>query len=76
MFGRTRGKAHPMEVEVEKPQKERGYYINPELFGASPERNMDWARMPQVMKRLKSVQQKQAAQRQTLLTKPVKSALP
>jgi hypothetical protein len=66
-------KAHPMVVEVQKPQPERGYYINPELFGAPPERNVDWARNPRLMKRLKSIQQKQAAQRQALLMKPVKS---
>jgi hypothetical protein len=73
-------KAHPMVVEVQKPQRERGYYINPELYGAPPERNMDWARMPYVMKRLKNLQQKQAQERvnqkQSRLTKPVKSTNP
>lgn len=34
-------KAHPMSVEVEKSARERGHYINPELFGASPEKNID-----------------------------------
>ena len=73
-------KAHPMVVEVQKTQRERGYYINPELYGAPPERNMDWARMPYVMKRLKNLQQKQAQERvnqkQARLTKPVKSTKP
>lgn len=68
-------KAHPMIVEVQKPQRERGYYINPELFGAPPERNMDWARHPQLMKRLKSIQAKQA-QKQAMLAKPAKSTRP
>ncbi len=66
-------KAHPMVVEVQKPQRERGYYINPELFGAPPERSTDWVRVPQVMKRLRSIEQEQAAERQALLKKHVKS---
>jgi trimeric autotransporter adhesin len=74
-------KAHPMVVEVQKPKRERGYYINPELYGAPPERNMDWARNPQVMKRLRSLQQKQvaqhqAAQKQARLAQPMKSTKP
>ncbi|HLV86155.1 MAG TPA: hypothetical protein VKV39_04205 [Candidatus Sulfotelmatobacter sp.] len=58
-------KAHPMPVEVAKSPRDRGYYINPELYGAPHERNMDYAHMPQVMKRLRVMQQKQA-QRQAL----------
>lgn len=56
-------KAHPMEVEVQKPQRERGYYINPELFGAPAEKNMDWARIPQVMKRIQDIKEKQRQKR-------------
>jgi hypothetical protein len=26
--------AHPLEVTTEKPEKERGYYLHPELYGA------------------------------------------
>jgi trimeric autotransporter adhesin len=65
-------KAHPMIVEVQKLPRERGYYINPELFGAPPEKSIEWARNPQLMKRLKSMQQKQAGQTHAMLTKPVK----
>jgi hypothetical protein len=39
-------KAHPIAVEVEKPGRERGYYVNPELFGAPPEMGIVWARNP------------------------------
>ena len=71
-------KAHPMIVEAPKPPIERGYYVNPELYGVPPEKGMDWAHMPYVMKRLKDMQRKQAQQRanqkQARLTKPVKSA--
>jgi hypothetical protein len=69
-------KAHPMTVEVEKPPRERGYYLNPELFGAPAERSMDWARNPQLMKRLRDLEQKQAKHMQAMLAKPVKSAKP
>jgi hypothetical protein len=69
-------KAHPMAVEVEKPRKERGYYINPELFGAPPEMSMEWARNPRLMKRMKDMQEKQAKQMQVMLAKPGKSAKP
>jgi hypothetical protein len=69
-------KVHPMVVEVEKPQNERGYYINPELFGAPPQRSMDWARMPQVMKRLQTMHAKQLSQKQATLLKPAKTVRP
>jgi hypothetical protein len=52
-------KAHPMAVEVEKPPRERGYYINPELFGAPPQKGIEWARNPQLMKLIKDMQEKQ-----------------
>ena len=30
--------AHRIEVEEDKPRQEQGHYLQPELFGASPER--------------------------------------
>jgi hypothetical protein len=70
-------KAHPMVVEVPKPARERGYYINPELFGAPPERNMDWAHMPYVMKRLQNMHVKQVQeQKQATIAKTAKTARP
>jgi hypothetical protein len=57
-------KAHPMAVEVAKPAREHGYYINPELFGAPPEKSIAWARNPRLMKRVKDMQEKQAKQAQ------------
>jgi hypothetical protein len=32
--------AHPSPVEVEKPAGERGHYLHPELFGASPDKEV------------------------------------
>jgi hypothetical protein len=40
-------KAHPIEVEGEKPVEERGYYLHPEFQGAPKEKSIEWARYPQ-----------------------------
>ena len=53
-------KAHPLVVEEEKTGRLKGYYLHPELYGAPAEKQIEWARHPQTMKR---VQQQQAAQR-------------
>ncbi len=45
--------AHPLKVEVEKPENQRGYYLHPELFGQSPEKSLEWADHPEVMKRIR-----------------------
>jgi hypothetical protein len=57
--------AHRIPVEVDKPEKEKGYYLHPELFGAPEEKQIEWARQPGMMKRMKELRekpQKQAAQ--------------
>jgi hypothetical protein len=41
-----RAKAHPLVVEQTKDARERGYYIHPELYGASKEQSVAWARHP------------------------------
>jgi hypothetical protein len=72
-------RAHPMAVEVAKSEKERGYYLNPELFGAPKQRGIDWARHPQLMKRIEGIvakQKKQASQRQALVRKLVRATQP
>lgn len=51
-------KAHPMVVDVPKPAAERGYYLSPELFGAPPEKSIQWSRNPKLMQRMKEAQQK------------------
>jgi hypothetical protein len=48
-------KAHPLEVEVEKAETERGYYIHPELYGAPSEQSIEWARQPETMKWMKEM---------------------
>jgi hypothetical protein len=54
-------KANPLVVELEKQAGLRGFYIHPELYGAPPEKQIEWARHPQMMKRIKEMQAKQQA---------------
>jgi hypothetical protein len=46
-------KAHPLVVEEEKDARLRGFYIHPELYGAPEEKQIEWARHPQRMKKMK-----------------------
>jgi len=46
-------KAHPLEVSVEKPEAERGYYIHPELYGLTGEKGLALAHLAQVMQHAK-----------------------
>ena len=59
-------KAHPLVVEVDKPANERGYFIHPELYGAPAEKSIEWARHPELMKRIKSKREEQAKQAQVM----------
>ncbi|HEY6373643.1 MAG TPA: hypothetical protein VIX37_23920 [Candidatus Sulfotelmatobacter sp.] len=54
--------AHRIPVEVQKPERERGYYLHPELFGAPEEKGLEWARHPAMMQPMKARQAKLAAQ--------------
>jgi trimeric autotransporter adhesin len=54
--------AHRIPVEVQKSERERGYYIHPELYGAPEEKGVEWARNPEMMRRTKARQAKLAAQ--------------
>jgi hypothetical protein len=40
-------KAHPSQVEEDKPSEERGYYLHPELHGAPKEKSIERVRHPQ-----------------------------
>jgi len=53
--------AHRIPVEEEKSARERGFYIHPELYGAPPEKQIEWARHPLMMKRMQETQAKQLA---------------
>jgi hypothetical protein len=54
--------AHRIPVEVEKSERERGYYLHPELYGAPEEKGMEWARHPEMMRRMKARQAKAPSQ--------------
>ncbi len=44
-------KSHPLVVEPVKDAREKGFYLNPELYGAPKEQQVQWARYPETMKR-------------------------
>jgi len=52
--------AHRIPVEELKADKERGYYLHPDLFGQPEEKGTEWATHPEMMKerRLQAEQEK------------------
>jgi trimeric autotransporter adhesin len=56
--------AHRIPVEEQKSAKERGSYLNPELFGAPEEKGVLWARDPQTMMQWKQTRMKLASHTQ------------
>jgi hypothetical protein len=54
-------KANPLVVEQEKEARLRGFYIHPELYGAPPEKQIEWARHPQMMKKMQETRARQQA---------------
>jgi len=45
--------AHRIPVEQVKPERERGFYLHPELFGATAEKSMAEAHRAGLLKRMK-----------------------
>ena len=68
--------AHRIPVEEQKNVRERGHYLSPELYGASEEAGIEWARHPENMKRMKELRQKQSSPHASTAQKlgPVASA--
>jgi hypothetical protein len=54
-------KAHPLVIEEGKDARLRGFYIHPELYGAPPQKQIEWARHPQMMKRMQKMRAQQLA---------------
>lgn len=52
-------KANPLEVELQKSERERGFYIHPEYYGAPEKKGIEWGLFPQEMKQMKETRQKQ-----------------
>jgi trimeric autotransporter adhesin len=44
---------HRIQVEEEKPEKERGSYLHPAAFNQPEEKGVEWVNQPALMKRLK-----------------------
>jgi hypothetical protein len=42
-----------IRVEEVKPEKERGYFLHPEVFGQSEERGIWWAQQPDTLRQIK-----------------------
>ncbi len=49
---------HPAPVEELKKPEEQGYYIHPELYGHPEEKSIEWARRPEMMKKIKEEREK------------------
>jgi len=64
--------AHRIPVEEAKNARERGYYIHPELYGAPPEKQIEWARHPLMMKKIQRQRQAQIGKSKTRLTASAK----
>jgi len=54
--------ANPLVVEQAKNERERGYYIHPELYGASEQRQIEWGRHPKMMQQMAERRAKQLAE--------------
>ena len=48
---------HRIPVEEEKPERERGYYLHPQVFDQPEEKSLEWARNPEMMRQIKSRRQ-------------------
>jgi trimeric autotransporter adhesin len=60
--------ANPLVVEQAKDARERGHYIHPELYGASEQQSIEWARHPEMMKKMQEMRARQLAASQKQAT--------
>jgi hypothetical protein len=51
--------AHRIPVEEDKLEKERVYYLHPELYNEAPEKSVEWADHPALMKKLQAISAQQ-----------------
>lgn len=64
--------AHRIPVEEGKNARERGFYIHPELYGAPPEKQIEWARHPLMMKKIQRQRVSQMSKSKTRLAASAK----
>ncbi|MFN0109236.1 MAG: hypothetical protein ACKVZH_10325 [Blastocatellia bacterium] len=55
-------KANRKPAEELKSETERGHYLRPELFNQPEEKGIEWARNPEMMKRMKAERQSKSGQ--------------
>lgn len=61
--GLRQNKTNRKPAEELKSETERGHYLNPAAFGQPEEKSIQWARNPEMMKRMKAERQSQTKQR-------------
>jgi len=44
---------HRIKVEEDKPERERGFFLHPEVFERPEERGVEWANRPELMREIK-----------------------
>jgi hypothetical protein len=66
-------KAHPLVVEQQKNARERGFYLHPELYGASADKAIAWSHHPEAMRKVKAMREHPKTAAPVL--KPAKSSM-
>jgi hypothetical protein len=56
--------AHRIPIEEDKSEKERGHYLHPELYGQPEEKNVEWARHPEMIQRMKETREQMTHKQQ------------
>ena len=49
---------HRIPVEETKPEIERGSYLHPDVFNQPEDRDVEWARSPEMMRRISQMREK------------------
>ncbi len=68
--------AHRIPVEQMKPANERGFYRHPELYNAPPQKSIQWAHHPNIMKQMTAPPRSAKAPRAAKVASTQAAALP
>jgi hypothetical protein len=55
-------KAHSVPVEEAKPEQERGYFLNPDVFGQPEEKSINWLYHPDLMREARAIEERRQAE--------------
>lgn len=64
-------RANPLVVEETKNARERGFYVHPALYGAPEEKQIEWARRPAMIRKMKEIRAKQLAGTASIVAMPL-----